>query len=373
MSEDIEELTFANLFRDQDGSIIGGYSGDVVVDFTTNTVLSGRLNGLVGVSAVRLEQEGSRTTNITLSYDADGSYVLAGADPSGGTVRVDFTGRHPTTIDYAFVQGSNANSPTDTRSDDTDGTTPDERPISVTRATPSVAFDLTTAGFRNGMRPVLTGTVSKGYGPVSVEIYDGATDLGAATVRRYGRWTFGANLGTGDYAHLTAVVTASNGTTATATAPYDLVTGVRGAPYRALEYDDATDGSTSYKAYGQDGTALVTATTTIDGGHTIESVADGQRLYSIHDDVMTGGGSNEQFVFFPHFGQDEITDFRVAGAGHDVVDLTNTQFHTLAEVLHHTVTSHGSAEIQVNRQDSITLDGVTKAELKAHRNDFLLG
>ena len=42
-------------------------------------------------------------------------------------------------------------------------------------------------------------------------------------------------------------------------------------------------------------------------------------------------------------------------------------------MLHHTAMSDGSAVIHLNRHDSITLDGITKAELKAHPKDFAFG
>ncbi len=214
----------------------------------------------------------------------------------------------------------------------------------------------------------MTGTVA---GPVrSVEVYDGDTDLGAATVTGTA-WTFTDNLGSGDYANLTAVASTASGKTASASAPYELVTGISGEPYRALEYDAAPDNTFSYTEYSNVGKPLVTAVINGDGTHTITASADGQDLYSAYNDTMTGSGSGERFVFLPGFGRDVVTDFDVAGPGHDVVDLSSTGLGTLAKVLSATTMVDGNATIHVDKQDTITLDGVTKAQLKARPGDFV--
>ncbi len=239
---------------------------------------------------------------------------------------------------------------------------------------PSISFHLTTSGFKNGSTPTLSGTVSAGAnGLAGVEIYNGDQDLGAATISANGTWTFTDNLGSGDYANLTAVASAGSGATASATAPYELVTGITGEPYRALEYDYKPDGSDGYKEYSSTGKRLVTANNNDAAGtHTITTSTNGQEIYSAGNDTITINGSNETFVFFQGFGHDEVTNFTVAGGGHDIVDLTNTQLHTLAQVLSHTTVAGGSATIHVDGQDAVTLDGVTKAQLKAHGGDFLL-
>ena len=235
----------------------------------------------------------------------------------------------------------------------------------------AVAFDGTTAGFENGRTPLLTGTVFDTYGVSGVEIYDGDIDLGAAAVNSDGTWTFGGELGSSDYSTLTAVATANSGMTASASAPYELVTGIAGAPYRALEYDYGGDGSYSYDAYGAHGASLVDAADNFDGTHSIEAAANDQQLYSIHNDTMTGNGTGETFVFFPNFGRDEVTDFRATGSGHDYVDLTNTQMHKLAQVIAHTTMQGGNAVLHLYANETVTLDGVTKAQLKAHPGNFL--
>ena len=241
----------------------------------------------------------------------------------------------------------------------------------------SVDFDATSAGFVNGRTPILTGTVTDPTGTAVVELYDGSpanggTDLGAATVNGDGTWTFQGNIGAGDFANINAVATDAQGATASATAAYELVTGVTGQPYRAIEYDYTADGSYSYTEFSRNGSDLASSTDNGDNTHTAEAFVSGQVLSSIHDDVMTGDGYSERFVFYPHFGHDEIANLVVGGAGHDIVDLSNTHFTTLAEVLNHTTMGDGSATIHLNPHDSITLDGVTRAQIKSHAQDFAL-
>ncbi len=128
----------------------------------------------------------------------------------------------------------------------------------------SVGFDPSTAGFINGRTPILTGTIADPTGTASLELYDGdpangGTDLGAATINGDGTWTFQGNIGTGDFAAINAVATDAQGSTATATAPYELVTGVTGQPYRAIEYDYTADGSYSYTEYARNGGELASS------------------------------------------------------------------------------------------------------------------
>lgn len=238
---------------------------------------------------------------------------------------------------------------------------------------PEVGFD-PNASFSNGTTPILTGRVGAAAGVAGVELFNGDTDFGSANVNGDGTWTFQGNIGTEDFNDLRAVATDSLGQTATASAPYELVTGIRGEPYQAQEFDYSPDGdSYGYTDYGKDGAPLVNAFDNGDGTHSIFGQESGQILESLGNDTMTGAGVRERFVFTPGFGQDEITDFYATSPQHDTIDLSNTQFHTLAQVLRHTTMGDGSATIHLNPHDSITLDGITKAQLKAHPKDFAFG
>lgn len=234
---------------------------------------------------------------------------------------------------------------------------------------PIVAFD-DNAGFVNGITPRLTGTVQSFSGSASVEIFNGTQDLGAAAVASDGTWTFSRTLGAGEFDDLRAVATDSSGATGSADALYDILTGVQGQAYKAIEYDTGKYGGYGYITYGRNGQPLVYAQALDNDTHVIYALANNQTLYSLHDDVMTGAGLSQTFTFLPNFGHAEVTDFLVRGQGHDTLDLTNTTISSLGQLLRNTTVSGGNAEIHVNSQESITLDGVTKAQLANNRNDF---
>ena len=149
------------------------------------------------------------------------------------------------------------------------------------------------------------------------------------------------------------------------------MTAIAGQPYRAVEYDYTPDGSYGFTAYNRFGGPVVSATDNGDDTHTIQSFSNGQQLPSMYDDMMTGGGYRQSFIFFPHFGHDEVMNFDVAGFGHDTIDLSNMH-STLAQVLQHTTMVDGSATIHFGGGNTITLDGINKVELKAHPKDFVL-
>ncbi len=93
---------------------------------------------------------------------------------------------------------------------------------------------------------------------------------------------------------------------------------------------------------------------------------------SAGNDKLTGGAGNDTFVFTAFgFGKDIITDFQVGTkANHDTLDLRGLGFKSVADVLGHT-DAGTNAVIHVG-VDTITLQGVSIAQLQAHPYDFLL-
>ncbi|HEX4766232.1 MAG TPA: hypothetical protein VH414_08135 [Lichenihabitans sp.] len=237
---------------------------------------------------------------------------------------------------------------------------------------PSVAFD-PTAAFAGSTEAVLSGTASDNLGPVAVEIYDGSKDLGAATLYAPGAWTFDAHLGPGTH-ELTAIATNVVGQSSVADSSYSLVTGINDQPYVYQEIDhDGSGAVVRISDYAADGT--LASQRRSNGNHTnmIVGSQPGQILRSVENDLMTGGGANTTFVFTSHFGRDEITNFTASGSTHDFISLPRAEFASVAAVLRHTTTAlDGSAVIHVDPRDSIKLDGVTKAQLLTHPNDFRL-
>lgn len=256
----------------------------------------------------------------------------------------------------------------------------------------SIAFDPTST-YVGPTAATLTGTTTA-YGSVStVEIFDGpvgstvdpasgkvaasAVLLGYAAVNPNGTWTFDAHVSPGQH-EFTAIATSVAGVSADAQSPFDLVTGVVGKPYVFEEIDHGAKGSVAATtSYARDGTVVGRSD---DGGLSVNGgTATGQVFNSTYGDVMTGDGSGSAtFVFKPGFGRDEITNFNylnptpINGAvPHDVISLPHSVFTNLAQVIRHTTSAlDGDAVIHLDRQDSIKVDGVTKAELLTGSNLF---
>ncbi|GHB50661.1 hypothetical protein GCM10007094_44710 [Pseudovibrio japonicus] len=89
----------------------------------------------------------------------------------------------------------------------------------------------------------------------------------------------------------------------------------------------------------------------------------------IADDILSGGAGDDTFVFTGgSFGHDIITDF-VAGAGsEDSIRFATDFFADFNAVLAATSNSGNNAVITFNDGNSVTLNGVDKADL--HADDF---
>ncbi|WP_439817202.1 beta strand repeat-containing protein [Zavarzinia sp. CC-PAN008] len=82
------------------------------------------------------------------------------------------------------------------------------------------------------------------------------------------------------------------------------------------------------------------------------------------DNVLTGLGGADTFVFNAVFGNDTVTDFTAGGGtGHDLLDLSATAFTDFADVMASTADVGGGAVITLDANNTITLTGVLKAEL----------
>jgi hypothetical protein len=87
------------------------------------------------------------------------------------------------------------------------------------------------------------------------------------------------------------------------------------------------------------------------------------------NDMLMGGTGSETFVFNPNFGHETVTNFNV---NEDAIDLDHTLFAnaTAAQILSQTHDSAAGAVIVVDHADTITLPGVTVAQLSGHLSDF---
>ena len=91
------------------------------------------------------------------------------------------------------------------------------------------------------------------------------------------------------------------------------------------------------------------------------------------NDTMTGDGGHDRFVFHPASGRDVITDFGASGPSRDTLVFTGQDFSSLADILRHTTMSQDNVIIHTDARDSVTLENVTKADLRAHPSDVAIG
>ena len=284
-------------------------------------------------------------------------------------------------------------------------------------AGPAITIGAPTFGANDAI--TLTGTATDSAGAQSVELFDGTTDLGAATVNTAtGAWTFSAALPAGDYT-FTAVATDQDGKQSTGLASFVVATGLEGHPYAASvsDYDStgALDGRSLYQTNGDlylastiageggdfvetfDGgdyftdlnygafvntynstgkltTAhLLSRTTDMNNGsHVLLGYADGLTFDSIGHDRMTGGGASETFVFDPGFGADVVTDFsqHLTGAGADAISVSTSLFADFSALLAATRKSGANVVITAPDHETITLLGMTRALVSSHAGDF---
>jgi len=263
----------------------------------------------------------------------------------------------------------------------------------------------------------LTGTASDPSGISGIEIYEGTKYLGPAKIYSDGTtWSFIFSNGSGIHTGITAVATSNAGSSATATSDLDFTTGITGELFTAAQnrFDPVNGDFLGQTFFKRDGSVLYASTYTAlhdggeryvysggsffdakpyssftnvyqagsphsvdvfhnrDGTHTITAEQNGQTLHSIGADTMTGTGYNDGFVFSPSFGHDTVTNFNVAGPGHDVLSLPQAEMANLAQIIGSADTVNGDTTLHINQHDSITLQGVSVAEIKANPNDFKL-
>jgi VCBS repeat-containing protein len=85
--------------------------------------------------------------------------------------------------------------------------------------------------------------------------------------------------------------------------------------------------------------------------------------------TLTGGLGPDTFVFRSNFGTNVITDFNM---NNDVIQFDRSLFASTSDVFSHATNTPSSAMITDNHGDSVTLLGVTLAQLQGHQGDFHL-
>jgi Ca2+-binding RTX toxin-like protein len=92
-------------------------------------------------------------------------------------------------------------------------------------------------------------------------------------------------------------------------------------------------------------------------------------LGSFGDNSLDGGGGSDAFAFLPSFGHDTINNFDVNSGQ---IGFDHSLFADVNDILAHTADIGGNAVITDAFTNSVTVVGVTKADLQAHSSDFFL-
>ena len=102
--------------------------------------------------------------------------------------------------------------------------------------------------------------------------------------------------------------------------------------------------------------------------YTYTAISDGNQQQLV--DVIGSGGAGVAYADFTN-AFETIENFRPVGPNHDKLNLSDTSLQTLAQVLHHTSMSGGDATIHIAPNESVTLTGVSKAQLANHPGDLV--
>ena len=103
------------------------------------------------------------------------------------------------------------------------------------------------------------------------------------------------------------------------------------------------------------------------GGDTLSGGNSDDVLIGGKGDTLTGGNGPDTFLFRPDFGANTIKDFNVH---QDVIQFDKSLFTDVNDILSHTTDTANGALIADAHGDTVTLHGVTLAQLSTH--DFLL-
>ncbi|MGV7219595.1 Ig-like domain-containing protein [Bradyrhizobium sp. UFLA05-112] len=124
--------------------------------------------------------------------------------------------------------------------------------------------------------------------------------------------------------------------------------------------------------------ANTTLTAAHNGPYVLDGSARGDTLKAGHGDAVLIGGSgdtliagkgDDTFLFRPDFGNDIIKNFNIH---EDTLEFDHSIFRSTHDILAHTTNTAAGAAISDGQGGTVTLLGVTTAELHAHEHDFHL-
>jgi VCBS repeat-containing protein len=105
------------------------------------------------------------------------------------------------------------------------------------------------------------------------------------------------------------------------------------------------------------------------GGDTLKAGSGDDVLIGGNGDTLTGGHGQDTFLFRPDFGTNTIANFNVH---RDTLQFDDSIFSSVHDILAHTVDTSAGAVVSDGHGDTVTLLGVTSAQLHMHQHDFHL-
>jgi hypothetical protein len=167
----------------------------------------------------------------------------------------------------------------------------------------------------------LTGSAEPGS---LIKFYDNGNLMGSTLTKSYGGWSFTSSTPLSDRVHTIT----------------------------AQEFDGGG------KVLGTSAGAIVVGSSSRE---TLKSTAG--------DDILSGHGGSDTFVFAAHFGRDVIKDFAATGPAHDVVQFSSSVFSDFASVLSH-ASQQGNDVVISAGADSLTLKWTKLGALNSHDFHF---
>jgi VCBS repeat-containing protein len=347
------------------GQDLGPVAFDGSATTDQNTVLKGTVSAIdLAGHSITYSLDGPTPTGLsfnsdgTFSFDPGSAYKYLGLGESTNLAfhfkASDGQGTDSTATETITIDGLNDNP---TATPDSNGVA-EGKSISITAAHGVLAND-NDPDLHDQLGVVAVNGQSSSVGhPIKGK-------YGSLTLNADGSYTYHANRDhdSWDFRHDDGVAqdvfkyTVSDGHTGLSTTTLSIVVFDRGTTYLSGENTTLTAGKGQYVL---DGSA---------GGDTLIAGKTDTVLIGGPNDTLFAGRGDDTFVFRPNFGTNTITNFNVH---EDTLQFDHTIFSSVRDILAHTTDTASGAVISDGHGDSVTLLGVTSAQLHMHHDDLII-